>query len=55
MAGLLAFAAGRRPQKTVAAVQFAAFATSMAVVAIDHYWLMRRATELTGQTFGGFP
>jgi hypothetical protein len=55
LAIVLGLAARYKPQKAFAAVQLVALVGSTAVVAVDHYMLMQRATRVTGQTFGGFP
>lgn len=52
---VLGLVARRKSEKAFAGAQLLALAASTAVVAIDHYMLMQRATRLTGQTFGGFP
>jgi hypothetical protein len=42
-------------RRRIATIQIAVMVAAVAVAAFGHYRLMQRTTELTGQTFGGFP
>jgi len=44
-----------RGRRRVASIQIALMVASVLVAAYGHHQLMRRTTELTGQSFGGFP
>jgi len=44
-----------RGRRRLASTQIALMVASVLVAAYGHHQLMRRTTELTGQSFGGFP
>jgi hypothetical protein len=44
-----------RSRRRVALLQVGVMLASMVLAAYGHHRLMRRTTQLTGQTFGGFP
>ena len=48
-------AAKHSVRRRLASIQVAIMVASVAVAAFGHWRLMQRTTELTGQTFGGFP
>lgn len=49
-------AASRRPtRQRIAVLQLVLMVAAVVVAGYGHLRLMRRTTELTGQTFGGFP